>query len=109
MQRKDRPFVLYRRGPMSFTIVPRGIMGWTQFIVWLALAAPLLAWFVEHATTPAFARANVLEDVIFLFVIGIAVWLIAGVWWMRAHAEEVDVVVYRRDQQRARRRRERDG
>ena len=108
MQRKDRPFVLYRRGPMSFTIVPRGIVGWGQFGLWLALAAPLVIWFAGHVKTPAFSRVTLLEDVIFLFVCGMVAWLIAGLWWMWAHAEQVDVVVHRRDQHRARRKRDRD-
>ncbi len=107
MQRKDKPFVLYRYGPMQFTIVPRGLMGWAQLAVWLALAVPLLLWLIDHATTPVFARTAVLKDVIVLFVLGMITWAIAGLWWMRAHATEVDIIAYRRDQQRARRKRER--
>jgi hypothetical protein len=102
MQRKEKPFVLYRRGPMNFRIVPRGLMGWLQFGLWVALAGMLVSWFVSHATKPPFARGEVFEDVLFLFVFGMVVWLIAGLWWMRAHAEEVDIVEHLRDRQRER-------
>jgi hypothetical protein len=107
MQRKDKPFVLYRYGPMHFTIAPRGAMGWAQLTVWLILAAPLLIWLIEHATTPTYARTAALGDVIFLSLFGLIAWAIAGLWWMRAHAEEIDIGVHRRDLQRAQRERER--
>ena len=108
MQRKDKPFVLYRYGPMQFTIIPRGLIGWAQLAVLLVLPAPLLIWVIGYANTLAFARTAVLGDVIFLFVFGMIAWAIAALWWMRAHAEEIDIVVHRRDQQRARRKRERE-
>ena len=102
MQRKDRPFVLYRRGPMSFTIQPRGLSGWTQFALWLALAVPLLIWFAELINAPADDESA--GAAMFLVLFGMIAWAIGGLWWMRANAEEVDAVVYRRDQQRARQR-----
>jgi uncharacterized membrane protein YgcG len=93
---------------MNFRIVPRGAMGWLQIGLWLALAAMLVSWFVSHASKPPFARGAVFEDVVFLFIFGMVVWVIAGLWWMRTHAEEVDIVVHLRDRQRARRRGRRD-
>lgn len=102
MQRKDKPFVLYRRGPLNFRIVPRGLMGWLQFALWMALAGMLVSWFLSHASMPTHARDAVYEDVIFLFLFGMVVWLIGGLWWMRAHAEEIDVSEYLRDRQRER-------
>jgi hypothetical protein len=48
MREQDKPFVLYRRGPWNFTIVPRGASGWAQFGVWMALLVPLVLWFENH-------------------------------------------------------------
>ena len=41
MREQDKPFVMYRRGPWNFTIVPRGKAGWTQFGVWMAVFADM--------------------------------------------------------------------
>ncbi|WP_086738769.1 hypothetical protein [Erythrobacter colymbi] len=101
----DKPFVMYRRGPMHFTIVPRGPKGWAQFAVWLALLVPLVLWFTGYVDNPD--HAEDFGSAVFLFLFGIAGWLICGLWWMGSHAETVDVVVLRREQQAQRRKRER--
>jgi uncharacterized membrane protein YgcG len=87
---------------MSFTIHPRGLSGWAQFAVWLGLAVPLLIWFAELINAPAGDES--VEAAMFLVLFGMVAWAIVGLWWMRANAEEVDAVVYQRDQQRARQR-----
>jgi hypothetical protein len=51
MRDEDKPFVIYRRGSLNFTIVPRGVKGWTQFAVWMVLLVPLLVWFTQYAET----------------------------------------------------------
>jgi hypothetical protein len=98
MRGKNKPFVLYWRGPMSFIIVPRGRMGWFQFVAWLALMAAWIAWFVTHAREqeagPDFGAGLV------LFLIGVVIWAGLGLWWMLARAEVIDVVVLTRDKQR---------
>lgn len=105
MRDKERPFVMYRRGSGSFTIVPRGAAGWFQFAVWLALLGPLVVWFAEHAETdPDGADFYIL---VFLFCAGVLGWLIAGLWWMTARAKVVDVVVLKRDREMAERKRQR--
>lgn len=106
MRRKDKPFVLYRRGPASFTIMPRGLKGWAQFGVWLGLAGALVVWLVKHVIAPN--KGETLAETLFVFGFVMLGWMILGYWWMRAHAEEVDVVVLKRDRQRARRKRKED-
>lgn len=109
MRRKDKPFVLYSRGPLSFTIVPRGLAGWVQFALWLASLAPLVIWFEDHITSPA-GQAT-FGGAVALFVAGMLIWFVCGLWWMLGHAEVVDLSEHLRDKQRARRKaqRRRDG
>ena len=89
MRDQDKPFVLYRKGPMNFTIVPRGISGWTQFGVWMALLVPMVIVFTIYAEalegTPAFWLA------LAMFIAATLVWSIAMIAWMKARAEVVDV------------------
>jgi uncharacterized membrane protein len=104
MGRKAKPFVLYLGGLIPW-IVPRGLKGWAQFFVWLALLIPLVLWLDSHVLSvrdnPDFGTG------LFLFFVGVAGWLIAGLWWMLAHAEVVFVVEIRRKKQYERRERER--
>ncbi len=89
MRDEDKPFVLYRRGPMNFNIVPRGTKGWVQFGIWMALLAPPTIAFILYAEayegTPQFFVA------LGLFLFATLVWSLAGIWWMKARAEVVDV------------------
>jgi len=89
MRESDKPFVMYRRGPWNFTIVPRGIKGWVQFGVWMALLVPATIGFAIYAEAnegrPEFYIGLV------LFVAATLVWSLAMIWWMRARAEVVDV------------------
>jgi len=106
MRDKDKPFVMYRRGPASFTIVPRGVAGWFQFAVWLALLGALVVWFADqfhfNATNEHY------YDGLALFAIGVFLWMVAGLWWMMARAEIVEVAELMRDRQRERRKRRRE-
>jgi hypothetical protein len=104
MRDEDKPFVMYRKGPMNFTIVPRGVRGWAQFGVWMALLVPLVVWFADYAEAhegdPQFAIGMV------LFFAGMLVWTLGGIWWMRARAEVVDLdamLKLKREQDRKRR------
>lgn len=90
MRGKGKHFVVYRKGPANFTIVPRGWQGWAQFSVWMALLAPLIIWFSRYAEAHPDERG--FYDGLALFCIGVALWLVGGFWWMFAHAEEIDVV-----------------
>jgi hypothetical protein len=89
MRDEDKPFVMYRRGTLNFTIVPRGVKGWTQFAVWMALLVPLLLWFAgyaaEHGEEPDFTIG------LALYLGGMLVWTVGGIWWMKARAEVVDL------------------
>lgn len=105
MRDRNKPFVVYRRGRSNFSIRPRGIKGWAQFAAWLAMLVPGIVWLDGHVDShmrPADYLAG-----LFLFCLGIVIWLIAGLWWMLARAEAVDVVELRRQQQYERRARER--
>lgn len=107
MRDKDKPFVMYRRGPANFTIVPRGPLGWSQFAAWMALLAALSVWFADHAETNA--KGAAFYEGLTLFVLGIIAWLIAGLWWMIARSEVIEVAELMRDRQLARRKRRRGG
>lgn len=89
MRDQDKPFVLYRRGPMNFTIVPRGISGWAQFGLWMALLVPLVVWFDAYAASRG--EGAPIDAGLALFLGAMLVWTVGGVWWMRARAEVVDV------------------
>jgi hypothetical protein len=105
MRGKDKPFVMYRRGPASFTIVPRGFVGWSQFAVWLALFAGLVMWFVDHVQRNG--RGAEYYDGLVLFAIGVFVWMVTGLWWMMARAETIEVAELIRDRQKEQRKRRR--
>lgn len=77
MRGKARPFVVYRKGPGHFRIVPRGVMGWVQFGVWIGLLALHVMWFVSHAEQHEEGRA--FAEGLALFCIGTLAWIIAGV------------------------------
>lgn len=89
MRDEDKPFVLYRRGPGNFTIMPRGRKGWMLTVLWVALLMPVVAAFGAYAEghegEPAFFIA------LGLFLAAMLVWTLAMVRWMKARAEVVDV------------------
>jgi len=106
MREEDKPFVMYRRGALNFTIVPRGMKGWTQFAVWMALLVPLLLWFThyvaKHSEGPDFTIG------LAIYLGGMLAWTVGGIWWMKARAEVVDLqelLKLKREQDRKRRRR----
>jgi hypothetical protein len=107
MRDRDKPFVMYRRGPANFTIVPRGALGWLQFVVWMALFGAQTMWFVGHVETHS--KGAAFYDGLAVYAIGVIVWLVVGLWWMIARAEVVEVAELMRDRQMARRKQRREG
>jgi len=105
MRERDKPFVLYRGGLVSLLIVPRGIRGWGQFALWLGLCVPLFVWLGDHVRNHP-DGPDYLAGVM-LFVFGVIVWLIGGLWWMLARAEVIEMVEVRRSRQYERWERER--
>ena len=106
MRDEDKPFVLYRKGPMNFTIVPRGVRGWTQFGVWMALLVPLLLWFADYAAKHGEGPNFFIG--LALYLGGMLIWTVGGIWWMKARAEVVDVnelLKLKREQDRKKRHR----
>lgn len=103
MPKRDRPFAVYRRASGMFTIVPRGLFGWTQLIVWLALLAGLAAWFYDHYITHY--QSGMLAIGVVLFIFGLIAWTLCFLWWVFARAEVIDREVWRRDQERKKQRR----
>jgi hypothetical protein len=89
MREQDKPFVLYRRGPWNFTIMPRGKAGWMQFAAWMAVFAVPTVVFAIYAERlegrPEFWAA------VALYLVGTLVWSRASIRWMKARAEVVDV------------------
>lgn len=101
MREEDKPFVLYRKGPYNFTIVPRGVKGWAQFGVWIALLVPPSIAFAVYAEAnegrPEFWVA------LAVYLVATLIWSLAAISWMRARAEVVDVAVMlklKREQER---------
>lgn len=89
MRDQDKPFVLYRKGPMNFSIVPRGSRGWTQIGVWMVMLLVPTVVFAIYAESlkgrPEFWVA------VALYLVGTLVWSRASIRWMKARAEVVDV------------------
>ena len=105
MRGRDKPFVMYRRGPANFIIVPRGMLGWSQFAVWLALLGALVVWIADQFLLNS--SNGQFFEVVTLLAIGVFIWFVAGLWWMIARAEIVEVAELMRDRQRERRKRRR--
>lgn len=101
MPDRNKPFVIYRGGWLSYMIVPQGVMGWMQFAIWLSLLAPLVLWLMRHSKSHD--GVDLFYGVV-LFIFGVLFWLLGGIWWMGVRAKVVDVVVLRRDRQLKRRR-----
>lgn len=104
MRDDDKPFVLtkYRWG--GFNIEPHNARGWRLMLTWLALPLPLIGGFAlfteKQPDSPAFAA------VLAVFILGMALWAIGGIIWMRARAEVVDVeqlIRLKREQERKQR------
>jgi hypothetical protein len=89
MRDEDKPFVMYRRGTLNFTIVPRGVKGWTQSAVWMALLVPLLLWFTDYAAKHSEGADFYIG--LALYLGGMLAWTVGGIWWMKARAEVVDL------------------
>jgi TRAP-type C4-dicarboxylate transport system permease large subunit len=89
MREDDKPFVLYRKGPMNFTIVPRGVTGWAQFAAWMALLAPPTITFAIYAE--AHKSSPELWIGLALYLAVTLIWTLAGIAWMKARAEVVDI------------------
>lgn len=101
MRKKGKPFVVYKRAPGHFTIVPRGLSGWLQFTAWMVLLGALALWFASHLD--ANPEGADFGFGVLLFCAGLIGWLAGLLWWMLARAEVVDVVVLERDRRMAER------
>lgn len=99
--RQDKPFIIYEGGALPFVIVPRGWKGWSQFAIWLALLAPLVLWLSNHMQTPQ--SGTDFGTGVFLFIMGLTIWLVSGLWWAVVRAEVIRMVEIRRQKQYARR------
>lgn len=106
MADKGKPFVLYTGGWLTAMIVPRGAKGWAQFAIWIALLIPLASWLPDHIALtrgrPEFTAG------LLLFLAGVVVWLICGLWWMLSRAEVINMVEIRRQRNYDRIQRERE-
>jgi Zn-dependent protease with chaperone function len=101
MPAQVRPFIVYQGGVLPTTIIPRGWKGWGQFAAWLALLTPLLVWLANLLQTQQ--SGTDFATGLFLFMMGVIGWLVAGLWWMLAHGEVIRVTVIKRDKLYARR------
>ena len=102
MREQDKPFVMYRRGPWNFTIMPRGKVGWTQFGAWMAVfAVPTIAFAIYAERVegrPEFWAA------LALYLAATLVWSLVSIRWMMARAEVIDVEKLLRQQRETERR-----
>jgi hypothetical protein len=101
MRDEDKPFVMYRRGPWNFTIVPRGTAGWLQFGLWLAVFAVPTAGFALYAE--AHEGRPEMRIALGLYLVATLVWTIALVLYTKARAEVVDVAAMLRQKREAER------
>lgn len=106
MRRRDRPFVLYRGGQVTWRLRPRNFRGWIEFAIWLALLGPIVLWLLDHVETRWQGRD--FHTGLVLFAAMVVIWLIGGLWWMLARAELVNVVEVERQREWERRKRERE-
>jgi len=89
MREADKPFVLYRRGPWNFNIVPRGRRGWMLTGLWVAgLLIPAAAF--EHYVGMHAGRSEFFVGLALLLAATL-VWAIAMTRWMKARAEVIDL------------------
>ncbi|PLK23477.1 hypothetical protein C0V72_09350 [Porphyrobacter sp. TH134] len=89
MREQDKPFVMVRRGPWNFTIMPRGKAGWAQFAAWMVVfAVPTVAFAIVAESLegrPEFWAA------LAAYLAAVLVWSFASIRWMKARAEVIDV------------------
>ena len=88
MRDEDKPFVLYRHG-WSTRIIPRNAAGWRGFSLWMLGLAALVATFIY-----ALSLANsglAIASIAGAYALGLIVWSVAMVRWMKARAEIVDI------------------
>jgi hypothetical protein len=87
--RDEKPFILVRRNRFIFNITPRNASGWIQMGVWMALLVAMIVGFSRfdeaRPTDSSFGGADA------AFLVGMLVWTIGGIWWMRARSEVIDV------------------
>jgi biotin transporter BioY len=104
MRDENKPFVMYRRSRWNFSIVPRGTAGWRQFAAWLAVyLVPTIAFSLY---AERFEGTPKMWIALALFLAGTMVWSIAGIRWMMARAEVIDVTdMLRQKREKDRRRR----
>lgn len=101
MRKSVRPFVVYRKGSGSYFFVPRGLNGWLQTAIWAAVPVPVIMWLLDLA---AFYGEESEFWGGFLSVCFVVFWVIAGLWWVGAHADVIDYVEVKRAKQKQRRR-----
>ena len=101
MRTQGKPFIIYEGGALPFMIVPHGWKGWAQFALWLATLMPLVLWLSSHMRTPQ--SGSDFGTGVFLFLMGLTVWLVGGLWWAIVRAEVIRMVEIRREKQYARR------
>jgi hypothetical protein len=89
MREQEKPFILFRRNRFIYNITPRNASGWMQMGVWMALFAAMVAGFTAFDGTRPADSAFGADDAIFL--IGVLIWAVGGIWWMRARSEVIDV------------------
>jgi hypothetical protein len=88
VSKRERPFVVYRRRHSGYSITPRGISGWFQVAVWLAIPVPVLMVFFDLAAF--YGGGESLAGAVVLAIVLLALWVVAGYWWVHAHADIVD-------------------
>jgi hypothetical protein len=89
MPKREMPFVIYRQRPSGSTVAPRGWQGWCQVAIWLAVPVPALIWFFDLVAFYGAQDGSV--GAILMAIVLLALWVIAGIWWVHAHAEVVDL------------------
>ncbi|WP_143737007.1 hypothetical protein [Erythrobacter tepidarius] len=105
MRDGDKPFLMFRRNWFIHNITPRNASGWMQMGVWMALFAAMTVGFAAFdSARPADSTFGAPDAV---FLVGLLVWTVGGIWWMKSRAEVIDaneVIRQKREAERKSRR-----
>ncbi len=105
MRDSEKTFILFRRNRFIYNITPRNASGWMQMGVWMALFVAMIAGFAAYDSARMADDAFGTVDAVFL--LGVLVWAVGGILWMRTRSEVVDVeelLRFKREAQRKSRR-----
>ncbi|KGB52472.1 hypothetical protein FG91_03210 [Sphingopyxis sp. LC81] len=89
MRDEDKPFICYRNGKWAIRIQPRNAAGWKAMALWLLALVPAVAMFATTMESKPSESTKMVA--LLLYVLFMILWAVAGLRWMLARSEIVDV------------------